>query len=158
MMEDVYLLSAVRIKVPDKASDRLEKILSYMSQNCAEASLASVAAHFSFHPNTVSSIIKRETGQSFGETLREIRMQRAVALLETRSIPVAQIAQLCGYDNPSNFYRAFKNAFGLTPRAFMEQRDAKGETPSSSPYRTVCVPASKLEQRARVHFQVDEEP
>ena len=157
-MKDVYLLSAVRIKVPDRVSDRLEKILSYMSQNCAEASLASVAAHFSFHPNTVSNIIKRETGQSFGETLREIRMQRAVALLETRAIPIEQVAQLCGYDNPSNFYRAFKSAFGLTPRAFMKQRDAKGEGSEQLPHRAVRVSASELERRTQVDFQVDEKP
>ena len=129
-----------------------------MSQNCAEASLASVAAHFSFHPNTVSNIIRRETGQTFGETLREIRMQRAVALLETRTIPVAQIAQLCGYDNPNNFYRAFKSAFGLTPRAFMEQRDARGDGSEQLPYRTVHVPASKLKQRTQVEVHVDDGP
>ena len=123
-MKDIYLVSMVRVSIPDDASERVEKVLAYMSQHCDDATLASVAAHFNFHPNTVSNMIKRETGKSFGETLREIRMQRALSLLEARTLPIAQIAVLCGYENPSNFYRVFKDTFGMTPRAYMARRDA----------------------------------
>ena len=48
-------------------------------------------------------------------------MQRAISLLDARVIPVAQVARLCGYENPSNFYRVFKETFGLTPRAYVQQ-------------------------------------
>ncbi len=122
-MKDVYLVSMVRVTVPENASERLEQVLAFMSQHCSDATLASVAAHFNFHPNTVSGLIKRETGKSFGETLREIRMERALTLLDAREIPVAQVARLCGYENPSNFYRVFKETFGMTPRVYMAQRD-----------------------------------
>ena len=123
-MKDIYLVSMVRVSIPDNASERVEKVLAFMSQHCDDATLASVAAHFNFHPNTVSGMIKRETGKSFGETLREIRMQRALSLLEARTLPIAQVAALCGYENPSNFYRVFKDTFGMTPRAYMARRDA----------------------------------
>ena len=123
-MKDIYLVSMVRVSIPDDASERVEKVLAYMSQHCDDATLVSVAAHFNFHPNTVSGMIKRETGRSFGETLREIRMQRALSLLEARTLPIAQIATLCGYENPSNFYRVFKDTFGMTPRVYMARRDA----------------------------------
>lgn len=126
-MKEIYLVSMVKVSIPDNASERLEKVLAYMSQHCADATLVSVAAHFNFHPNTVSGMIKRETGKSFGDTLREIRMQRALGLLETRTLSIAQIAQLCGYENPSNFYRVFKDSFGMTPRAYMARRDAGEE-------------------------------
>lgn len=139
-MKDIYLVSMVRVSIPDNASERLEKVLAYMSQHCADATLVSVAAHFNFHPNTVSGMIKRETGKSFGDTLREIRMQRALGLLEARTLSIAQIAQLCGYENPSNFYRVFKDSFGMTPRAYMARRDAnqrvfaEGEEPVPARY------------------------
>lgn len=122
-MKDVYLVSMVRVTIPENASERLEQVLAFMSQHCSDATLASVAAHFNFHPNTVSGLIKRETGKSFGETLREIRMERALTLLDARQIPVAQVARLCGYENPSNFYRVFKETFGMTPRVYMAQRE-----------------------------------
>lgn len=122
-MKDIYLVSMVRVSIPENASERLEQVLAFMSQHCSDATLASVAAHFNFHPNTVSGLIKRETGKSFGETLREIRMERALTLLNAREIPVAQVAHLCGYENPSNFYRVFKETFGMTPRVYMSQRD-----------------------------------
>lgn len=122
-MKDIYLVSMVRVSIPENASERLEQVLAYMSQHCSDATLASVAAHFNFHPNTVSGLIKRETGKSFGEILREIRMERALTLLNAREIPVAQVAHLCGYENPSNFYRVFKETFGMTPRVYMSMRD-----------------------------------
>ena len=122
-MKDVYLVSMVRVTIPENASERLEQVLAFMSQHCSDATLASVAAHFNFHPNTVSGLIKRETGKSFGETLRAIRMERALTLLDAREIPVAQVAHLCGYENPSNFYRVFKETFGMTPRVYMAQRE-----------------------------------
>lgn len=123
MVKDIYLVSMVRVTIPENASERLEQVLAFMSQHCSDATLASVAAHFNFHPNTVSGLIKRETGKSFGETLREIRMERALTLLDAREIPVAQVAHLCGYENPSNFYRVFKETFGMTPRVYMAQRE-----------------------------------
>lgn len=124
-MKDIYLVSMVRVTIPDNASERLEQVLAFMSQHCADATLASVAAHFNFHPNTVSGLLKRETGKSFGDTLREIRMERALSLLDAQEIPVAQVAHLCGYENPSNFYRVFKEAFGMTPRAYMLSREGR---------------------------------
>ena len=53
-------------------------------------------------------------------------MQRAISLLDARVIPVAQVARLCGYENPSNFYRVFKETFGLTPRAYVQQHGGEG--------------------------------
>lgn len=127
-MKDVYLVSTVRISVSDNAPDKLEQMLAYISQHCDDASLTSVAAYFHVHPNTVSGMIKRETGKTFGETIREMRMSRALTLLSSGKISIAQVSALCGYENPSNFYRVFKQSFGMTPRAYLEKHGGSPET------------------------------
>ena len=120
-MRDLYLVSTVRVTVEDDASSRLEQMLAYISQHCDDASLASVAAYFDVHPNTVAGLVKRGTGQTFGEVVRQMRMGRALSLMESGRISVAKVSELCGYENPSNFYRVFKQSFGTTPRGFLEQ-------------------------------------
>jgi AraC-like DNA-binding protein len=127
-MKDIYLVSTVRVSVSDNAPDKLEQMLAYISQHCDDATLTSVAAYFRVHPNTVSGMIKRETGKTFGEVVREMRMSRALTLLNSGKISIAQISRLCGYDNPSNFYRVFKQSFGMTPRAYMAQHGGSNDS------------------------------
>jgi AraC-like DNA-binding protein len=56
---------------------------------------------------------------SFHEDLLERRMRAAAALLiEQPAIPVADVARLVGYRQPSHFARAFRRRFGLAPAGF----------------------------------------
>ncbi len=45
-------------------------------------------------------------------------MERAEVLLRETSLSVEEIAQMLGYRNSSNFYRAFKARYGVSPRAY----------------------------------------
>ncbi|TCN36171.1 helix-turn-helix transcriptional regulator [Sinorhizobium americanum] len=53
---------------------------------------------------------------SFTETLSDTRMTRALALLQTTTLPIAHVAQEVGYDSPSQFSARFKERFGINPR------------------------------------------
>ncbi|WP_026186589.1 AraC family transcriptional regulator [Ensifer sp. BR816] len=53
---------------------------------------------------------------SFTETLGDTRMTRALALLQTTTLPIAHVAQEVGYDSPSQFSARFKERFGINPR------------------------------------------
>ena len=125
-MRDIYLVSTVRVLVPDTKDEKAEEILAYVAAHCDTATLTGVAERFSFHPNTVGALVKRATGKTFSQVLRELRMQRARELLERPDVAVAQVARLCGYENPSNFYRVFKEEFGVTPRAWAERQAGAG--------------------------------
>lgn len=46
------------------------------------------------------------------------RRRRAAELLEDRSLSVADIAERLGYDEPTNFARACRRWFGVSPRAY----------------------------------------
>lgn len=63
-----------------------------------------------FHRITVQLL-----GLTPGEKLNQLRMQRARLLLLHSSLPIYQIAEQVGYQNPFAFTHAFRRAFGYPP-------------------------------------------
>ena len=59
-------------------------------------------------------------GTSVGEHCFERRMSLARDLL-SQNIPLAEIANTCGYDHESSFSKAFKRKFGLSPQQWRNQ-------------------------------------
>ena len=99
-----------------------EQILDYMEDHSAAVSLKDIAAHFHYHPNYISSLLHRETGRKFTEILLERRMERAVLLMKNTTLSIEEISVMLGYSNHSNFYKAFKDYYGVAPRAYMQDK------------------------------------
>lgn len=95
-----------------------ERMVRYLGEHVDTATLGSLAARFSYHPNYVSTLLRQETGKSFSELLLEQRMERAAILLRGTDLPVAEVARTLGYLNTSNFHKAFRAYYGTSPRAF----------------------------------------
>lgn len=95
-----------------------EQILDYMGDHSDVVTLKDIAAHFHYHPNYISALLHRETGHKFTEILLEKRMERAVLLMKNTTLSIEEIAAMLGYSNHSNFYKAFKEYYGVTPREF----------------------------------------
>lgn len=96
-----------------------EKVVQYMSEHFDSVTLKDISKHFSYHPNYVSMLLRRELGKSFSELLLEQRMERAVILLKGTNLPIEEIAGLLGYSNSSNFYKAFREYFNDSPREYI---------------------------------------
>ncbi|SHK14266.1 AraC-type DNA-binding protein [Anaerocolumna jejuensis DSM 15929] len=102
--------------VSEKLSDR---IVQYMSEHFDTVTLKDIASRFSYHPNYISTLLIREIGKSFSQILLEQRMERAVILLKGTSLSVNEIAVMLGYTNSSNFHKAFREYYHLSPREYM---------------------------------------
>ena len=96
-----------------------DKIVQYMGEHTDVVTLKDIAAHFSYHPNYISTLLHRELGRSFSQLLLEQRMERAVALLKGTNLPINEIAAMLGYSNSSNFYKAFREYFSKSPRDYI---------------------------------------
>ncbi len=103
----------------EKGLSLAEKIELYISENYNHATLSEVARHFSYHPNYISSILPKELGKSFSEIVLEQRMERAVGLLKGTTLSISDIAELLGYSNNSNFYKAFREYYHTSPRDYV---------------------------------------
>ncbi|MEM7657642.1 MAG: response regulator, partial [Bacteroidota bacterium] len=60
-------------------------------------------------------------GQSAGKLIRSMRLQRAAELLEQQAGNVAEIAYDIGFSDPTNFSRAFKKQFCVSPSRYPEE-------------------------------------
>lgn len=66
---------------------------------------------------TLERLFKSETGQSFGEWRRQLRLQTAITLL-SEGEAVTSVAFAVGYESPSAFIAMFGEAMGESPGQF----------------------------------------
>lgn len=77
---------------------------------------ADAARHLAMSEATMRRRLAEE-GQSAGKILIDVRMHRALMLLQSTDAPVTQIAFDVGYDSPSRFAVRFRERFGHPPTA-----------------------------------------
>jgi LacI family transcriptional regulator len=59
-----------------------------------------------------------DVGRSPGQEIRRQRLERARELLRSTSMPLAAIADACGFDYLSHFSTAFRRHYGQTPSQY----------------------------------------
>ena len=64
--------------------------------------------------------IKRLTGRSATEFMKEFRLNKALNLIEEKPDNISQIAYETGFNNPSYFSKCFKERYGLLPSEFID--------------------------------------
>lgn len=66
-------------------------------------------------PRQLQRVFADVGGRGFREHLRAIRMAHATELLARTQLPVKLIARRVGYDDASQFSKAFKRTYGMSP-------------------------------------------
>lgn len=75
-------------------------------------------------PEHVARTLRKHGGSTPTEWVNARRLEYAVRLLESSSLPVTEVAAVCGFENLSYFHRCFRAHQGTTPRAHrMRQRE-----------------------------------
>lgn len=77
-------------------------------------------------PRQLQRVFSDIGGSGFRTHLRAVRMARATELLATTDLPVKEIATRVGYDDPSQFSKAFKRTFGVSPSQVRAKRRDSG--------------------------------
>jgi AraC-like DNA-binding protein len=75
-----------------------------------------IAEIFHFHPNYISSEFKRIFGKPLHRYLLELRITKAIALLETGRYSVESVSEEVGFKDANYFIRYFKKITGKTPK------------------------------------------
>lgn len=101
-------------------SDITHKARSYVDEHFSDTgiSLNQVAAYVALSSSHFSMIFSRETGETFIEYLTRRRIQKAMELLRTTSLPAKEVAFEVGYNNQHYFYLVFKKVSGVSPTEF----------------------------------------
>jgi AraC-like DNA-binding protein len=102
-------------------SRRIEKTMDYMNKNFDKTiALSEVAKMANMSEVSFSRFFKQRTGNTFIDSLTEIRLGHATRMLIDSTKSIAEVANHCGFNNISNFNRIFKRRKHSTPKEFRE--------------------------------------
>lgn len=111
-----YIPSIRKDKEPFEQRARMQKILSYIEENCCtEITLESISRHFSMDPHHFSRTFKSTLGISFKTYLNTVRISLAEIKLESTEASITDIALECGFTSIRTFNRVYKALKGRTP-------------------------------------------
>lgn len=100
-------------------SRRVEKTFEYLNKNFHKTvSLGEVSRISGMSEVSFSRYFKSQTGNTFIDSLTEIRLRHASRMLTDTTQAISEIAYHCGFNNISNFNRIFKKKKGCTPNEF----------------------------------------
>ncbi len=125
LLEIIRLCARGRIEIEDGKEQHLEAILAVrkkISQQFEKPwTVTEMAEMLSLSENRFSYLYKRYCGEAPQRDLIAFRMQRAIDLLtNNREMTVADVAEVCGYDDSLYFSRVFKRYHGRTPSSCRE--------------------------------------
>jgi two-component system response regulator YesN len=107
-----------------KHADLIRKSIHFIrSQYTGSLSLEKVAEYVHLSPSHISRIFHEGTGESFVSYLTRIRIEKAKALLQAQSLPLAEISARTGFKDQSYFTRVFKRSTGMSPGKYRGARD-----------------------------------
>lgn len=109
--------------VPVRILEAAEWIRAHYDQ---PLSVPELAARFGYHPDYLSALFKKYTGYPILSYINRTRINASKNLLGASMIPVAQVAEACGFSDEKYFMKLFKYFEGLTPtqyrKAFHQKR------------------------------------
>ena len=102
---------------------RIKQMIEYIQAHFQEKlTLDDIAAQANISRNSCLNCFKRVLGMSPMEYVIGQRVERALHLLDSGELSVAEISDLCGFGDPSYFGKAFRKRTGLTPSQYRERK------------------------------------
>jgi AraC-like DNA-binding protein len=100
----------------DPLRERIDAATVWLREHFREdLDLLAVARHVGCAPHYLSRLFKQHSGKTLSQKLREIRIDRAAALLRDGSANVTEAAFEVGYSSLSHFTKAFVMEKGVRP-------------------------------------------
>lgn len=103
-------------------SDMIERIKLYVEEHLSrEITRKEIAEFAGFNQEYLSTLFKKETGDTLSEYIQKKRLSVAKKLLRQTNLPISLISQDCGYETLSYFSNVFRQKVGLSPREYRKQ-------------------------------------
>jgi len=102
--------------------DNLKKIIEDVDLHYDRPGLSirELSGRYFVHPNYLSQLFKKHTGDTFTDYVTKKRIQRACHLLSRTDMSIRAVGENCGYPDYFHFAKMFKKVVGLTPSAYRD--------------------------------------
>ncbi|MCD8052882.1 MAG: AraC family transcriptional regulator [Lachnospiraceae bacterium] len=134
MLQIVQMLLENRaLAIRTRNDSSMNDVLHYITEHCEEKiSLQSLGEKFSISPSHLSRLFSHAFHCSPINYLINARMAKATEYLGKTDKPIAEIAELVGYDNPFYFASLFSKRIGCSPTEYRQRLDSR-DLPRNSP-------------------------
>lgn len=100
--------------------DKFHKVLSESLQD-EKFKIKDLCAEMGMSHVPINNNIKKITGQTTAQYIRNYRLNLAKEILQTTDLSVAEVSYKVGIPEPSNFNNMFKKAFGKSPKQWRNE-------------------------------------
>ena len=108
------------VEVDSKDAAFIKQVRDLIEGRMKEIKVSDIAAEMGVSARHLSRRIQAIAGLTARGYLQMMRLERAAQLLEQQHDQIAQIAYKVGYNDPNHFARVFRQAYDVTPTAYME--------------------------------------
>lgn len=103
---------------PDPGAVPLDAILGYIGSHLTEdLSLEALEKRFSVSRRHIQRRFKAATGLTVHEYIIRMKLERCKPYIR-QGLPISQVYRLAGFGGYNHFFRAFKKAYGMTPKEY----------------------------------------
>ncbi len=107
------------MSITETAEEKLKRMIKFIDENfTSDISREGLASAVELNPNYMCTLFKSYTGRTLHEYISNLRVQKAVGLLEEGRLKIIDIAFEVGFENSVTFNRVFKKVTGKTPSDF----------------------------------------
>jgi len=124
LSDEYELLNATgtSLQVTGDDNHRIDTIYDFVRSNFdAKITVDEVAEKVNMSTPAFCRFFKKSTAKTFIQFLNEYRVAHACKLISEESTSIAEIAYECGFQNLSNFNRAFKKVTGKSPSGYKQE-------------------------------------
>jgi len=104
-------------EIPERIEEVKQYIREHLNEPLDREKLAAVAG---FSVPHFHRVFTAHMGESAASYVRRMRLERAGRKLRMGAVNITEVALAAGYDTHAAFSKAFKQQFGLSPRAFRQ--------------------------------------
>ena len=115
LMDEIKVIHSIPLNLPELSDPKLREITQHLREYPDEKrTLKDWAGTLGTTPRTLIRAFKQQTGMTFREYRRQVRLMIALERL-AQGDSVTRVAYDVGYDSPSAFIEVFRKVMGSTP-------------------------------------------
>ena len=124
-INDVAFVKDAATKIDIKKSNLIDSIIDYINDHIEEEiTVDELSEQFYLSKFHLSREFKKHTGTTIHRYIVKKKLILAKELI-LQQMSVMDVYKQCGFGDYSNFFRAFKNEYGVTPKQFYELMSSK---------------------------------
>ena len=116
----------MRCNIEKIHQQKVNQVIDYISANLHRPlALDVLADRMCVSVRQLLRIMRSSLNEPLSAYVARQRLERAVMYMQAEEMSLTNLSEMVGYDNPQSFSKAFKKQFGTSPKAYMNELQAR---------------------------------